>query len=158
MTEHEEQDLRLLRAAVALGDRCPPSPSAFSVGAVVAAADGTVLATGHSRAHDPTEHAEEAALDELAPDDPRLHAATIYTSLEPCGSRASRPRSCATRISDAGIQRIVYAWREPRLLAAGGGGDLLRAAGRTVLEIPWLAEPVRQTNAHIPGVYPAADE
>ena len=39
-------DVRWLHRAIELSRRCPPSPFAFSVGAVVVAADGTVLATG----------------------------------------------------------------------------------------------------------------
>ena len=53
--------------------QCPPSQTAFSVGAVVVAADGTELARGYSReGGDPVSHAEEAALAKLDPADPRL--------------------------------------------------------------------------------------
>ena len=42
-------DRRFLSWAVELSRRCPPSASAFSVGAVVVAEDGEVLSTGFSR-------------------------------------------------------------------------------------------------------------
>ena len=45
----EMQDEARMRQAVALAWQCPPSATAFSVGAVVVAADGTELATGFSR-------------------------------------------------------------------------------------------------------------
>ena len=56
----------------------------FAVGAIVVAADGTALATGYSREISPHNHAEEAALAKLAPGDPRLDGATLFSSLEPC--------------------------------------------------------------------------
>ena len=60
-------DHRFLRWAVELSRLCPPSASAFSVGAVVVAADGQVLATGFSREQEEHDHAEEVALRKLDP-------------------------------------------------------------------------------------------
>jgi pyrimidine deaminase RibD-like protein len=153
-----EADLEHLRAAIDLAEQCPPSATAFSVGAIVVAADGTVLATGYSReGGDPHVHAEESALNTLAAGglgDPRLTGATIYTSLEPCSTRASRPVACTQLILDTGVPRIVFAWREPALFVDCIGAELLRAAGRETIEVPALAVPVRRTNAHLPGVSP----
>jgi 5-amino-6-(5-phosphoribosylamino)uracil reductase len=142
-------DVYWLRQAIELARRCPPSPTAFSVGAVIVAADGTPLATGFSRERDLRDHAEEVALAKLRPDDPRLAGATIYSSLEPCGVRASRPRPCADLIITAGIPRVVYAWHEPPLLAVGGGAEMLQRAGVSVTEIPELAAEAREMNAHL---------
>ncbi|HUA31468.1 MAG TPA: deaminase [Streptosporangiaceae bacterium] len=143
-----QADLYWLREAIELSGLCPPSPSAFSVGAILVAEDGQVIASGHSRERDPKDHAEEVALDRAA-GDPRLAGATLYSSLEPCLSRASRPRSCAQLIMDAGIGRVVIAWLEPPLFVAGGGATALRSGGVTVVEIPWLAEEARAVNAHL---------
>lgn len=145
-------DHRLLRRAVALAGRCPPSAT-FRVGALVVAADGTTLAEGWSGRRDARDHAEESALAELA-GDPRLAGATIYTSLEPCSTRASRPASCTRLILEAGVPRVVYAWREPSLFVDCQGDELLRAAGREVVEVPELARLVRAANTHLPGVRP----
>ena len=145
-------DRALLRRAVALAGRCPPSAT-FRVGALVVAADGATIAEGWSGRRDPHDHAEESALADVA-GDPRLAGATIYTSLEPCSSRASRPASCTRLILDAGVPRIVYAWREPALFVDCEGDELLRAAGREVVEIPELARLVRAANTHLPGVAP----
>ena len=142
-------DAYWLRQAIELARRCPSSPTAFSVGAVIVAADGTPLATGYSRERDLRDHAEEVALAKLRPDDPRLAGATMYSSLEPCGVRASRPRPCAELIITAGIPRVVYAWHEPPLLAVGGGAEMLRRAGVSVTEIPELAAEAREMNAHL---------
>jgi len=144
-----EQDVALLGAAVELAGACPPSSTAFSVGALIAAADGRVLATGHSRETGPTAHAEEAALSKVDPEDPALGTATLYSSLEPCAVRASRPVSCAAHIIASAIPRVVFAWREPMLLADGDGASLLRAAGREVVEISDLAPAARIPNAHL---------
>ena len=143
-----QADLRWLREAIELSRRCPPSETAFSVGAVLVSDAGDVIATGYSRELDPNDHAEEVALARAA-DDPRLAGSTLYSSLEPCLSRASRPRSCAELIVAAGIPRVVIAWLEPPLFTAGGGGAWLRSAGVSVDEIPWLAELARSANAHL---------
>jgi diaminohydroxyphosphoribosylaminopyrimidine deaminase/5-amino-6-(5-phosphoribosylamino)uracil reductase len=143
-----DADLRWLREAIELSRRCPPSASAFSVGAVVVGAGGDVIATGHSRERDSKDHAEEVALAGAA-GDAQLAGATLYSSLEPCLARASRARSCVELITEAGIGRVVIAWLEPPLFVAGGGAAALRDAGVTVVEIPWLAELARSVNAHL---------
>ncbi len=146
-------DHRFLRWAVELSRLCPPSDSAFSVGAVVVGEDGEVLATGFSREQEDHDHAEEVALRKLARGklgpDPRLRHATIYSSLVPCGARASRPVTCVGHIVAAGIPRVVFAWREPRLFTDGQGAEQLRAAGVAVTELPGLAERARAINAHL---------
>lgn len=147
-------DIYWLRETIELAKRCPPSATAFSVGAVIVAVDGTLLATGYSRERDLRDHAEEVALSKIRPGDPRLATATIYSSLEPCGVRASRPRPCADLIIAAGIPRVVYAWHEPPILAVGGGTEMLRAAGVTVIEAPELAPGARAVNAHLTGPTP----
>ncbi len=148
-------DHRFLRWAVELSRLCPPSASAFSVGAVIVGEDGEVLATGFSREQEDHDHAEEVALRKLAPGklgpDPRLRHATIYSSLVPCGARASRPVTCVQHIVAAGIPRVVFAWREPRLFTDGEGAEQLRAAGLAVTEVPELADRARAVNAHLVG-------
>src|SRR5438445_10056161 len=105
-------DHRFLRWAVELSRLSPPSDSAFSVGAVIVDEDGDVLATGFSREQEDHDHAEEVALRKLhsllgssSGPDPRLRHATLYSSLVPCGARASRPVTCVGHIVAAGIPR-----------------------------------------------------
>jgi riboflavin-specific deaminase-like protein len=141
-------DRRFLAWAVELSRLCPPSRSAFSVGAVVVAEDGQVLSTGFSREQEDHDHAEEVALRKLGPD-PRLRRATIYSSLVPCGARASRPVTCVQHILAAGIPRVVFAWNEPPVFTAGDGAEQLRASGVEVIEIPALAARARAVNAHL---------
>jgi len=144
-------DRQWLWQAIELSRCCPPSPSAFSVGAVIVAADGSTVATGFSRQRDPHDHAEEGALATLAPGDPRLAGATLYSSLEPCRFRASRPRPCAELIIAAGLRRVVIAWLEPPVFAQGGGAELLRSSRVTVVEVPELAAEARAVNAAVLG-------
>jgi len=139
-----------LARAIDLSRCCPPSRTAYAVGAVIVAADGAVLATGYSREASSRDHAEEAALAKLGPA-AGLGGATMYSSLEPCRFRASRPRPCAELIIETGLRRVVIAWLEPPVLAAGGGAAMLREAGVTVVEIPGLAAEARAVNAAILG-------
>jgi diaminohydroxyphosphoribosylaminopyrimidine deaminase/5-amino-6-(5-phosphoribosylamino)uracil reductase len=143
-------DHRFLRQAIELSRHCPPSDAAFSVGAVLVGADGAVLATGFSRETDPQDHAEEAALAKVAGQP--WPGATIYSSLEPCLRRLSRPRSCCALITAAGITRVVLAWREPPVFVPGGGAAWLSGHGVAVTEIPELGAEARAVNAHLlPG-------
>jgi 5-amino-6-(5-phosphoribosylamino)uracil reductase len=142
-------DIHWVRRVIELSRQCPPSPTAYSVGVAIVAADGTLLASGFSREGDPHDHAEEVALAKVPPADPRLPMATLYSSLEPCGARSSRPRPCSQLIIDAGLRRVVYAWREPPLLAPGGGARQLLAAGAIVIEVPELAPEACRINAHL---------
>lgn len=150
MTRSTAADYDWMRLAIALAHQCPPSPSAFSVGALIVDHRGAEISRGYSRETDSHVHAEESALVKLATDDPRLRTATIYTTLEPCSQRKSRPRTCTELILDAGIRRVVMAWREPGLFVADCQGyELLTAAGVAVVETPGLAQAAQAPNAHL---------
>jgi diaminohydroxyphosphoribosylaminopyrimidine deaminase / 5-amino-6-(5-phosphoribosylamino)uracil reductase len=145
-----QDDARWMRLAVELAWLCPPSDTAYSVGAVIVAADGTELSRGFSRESDPVVHAEESALGKLGPGDPRLPGATIYSTLEPCSQRKSRPRSCTELIIASGIRRVVIAWREPSLFVADCHGyELLEQAGLEVTELPAFSEQAAAPNRHL---------
>ncbi|HEX3750067.1 MAG TPA: dCMP deaminase [Streptosporangiaceae bacterium] len=147
-------DARFLRAAIELSRQCPPSDTAFAVGAIIVSAGGDIMSTGFSRQQEPQDHAEEVALRHLDPADPRLVTATLYSSLVPCGDRASRPVTCVQHILAAGIPRVVFAWREPPIFTEGRGAEQLRAAGLTVVEVPELADPAAAVNARRTGPGP----
>lgn len=150
-----EADRRWLTEAIRLSRRCPPSVTAFSVGAVLVAADGSVLSTGYSREDGQAGHAEEIALARLGREGVDvlaasvLREATLYSSLEPCAARASRPVPCADLIIASGIGRVVIAWQEPPLFVPGGGAQRLREAGIVVETVPELAGEAREVNAHL---------
>jgi riboflavin biosynthesis pyrimidine reductase/pyrimidine deaminase RibD-like protein len=158
VTRPGADDEDLLALTVELSRSCPPAEGAYSVGALLVAADGTVLSTGFSReplaglGDSDRNHAEEVALARPGVrGDPRRLTATLYTSLEPCSPRASRPLNCTDHILAAGIPRVVLALREPALLAVCDGADRLRAAGVDVVELPALAPLVRSVNSHLLG-------
>ncbi len=154
----QDADRRWLLEAIELSRRCQPSSTAYSVGALVVSADGSVLSAGFSRETDPADHAEEVALAKLGlpPPDPgrqrsaaQFAGATLYSSLEPCAVRASRPMPCADLIIASGVGRVAIAWTEPPILAPGGGVARLRAAGVNVVVVPELAAGAREVNAHL---------
>jgi tRNA(adenine34) deaminase len=94
------------------------------VGAVVAAADGSVLGVGHNQreaAGDPTAHAEVLALRAaaVALGGWRLAGCTLVVTLEPCCM-------CAGAAVLARVDRVVYGAADPKAGAAGSVWDLVR--------------------------------
>lgn len=147
-----DSDYRWMRKAIELSYHCPPAQDAFSVGAIVVGKNGDEIARGYSRQNgDPHAHAEETALAKIT--DGQLLDGTIYSSLEPCSRRASRPLSCTQHILRSGLTRVVIAWREPALFVDDCQGlEILTAAGLTVVEIPELAEAARAASSHLHSV------
>jgi diaminohydroxyphosphoribosylaminopyrimidine deaminase/5-amino-6-(5-phosphoribosylamino)uracil reductase len=144
-----EQDQAWLSAAIELSRRCPPSGSAFSVGAILVGEDGQVIATGYSRETGPHEHAEEVALAKAAAAGAELARGTLYSSLEPCLARVSKPVPCAALVASSGVARVVIAWREPPVFQPGGGAAWLEEHDIEVVEIPELAEQARAVNREV---------
>lgn len=164
-------DARWMELAISLAWQSPRSAQAYSVGAVLVGANGRELSRGFSReGGDPHVHAEESALGKLrraggagAPD-ARLDGATLYSTLEPCSQRKSRPLTCtqlilATRPAgegdsggNTGIRRVVVAWREPGLFVADCQGvELLEQGGVEVTELAELAGLAMAPNRHLVG-------
>jgi tRNA(adenine34) deaminase len=82
------------------------------VGAVVVAADGTLLGRDHNRreqASDPTAHAEILALRAATQGRGhwRLHDCTLYVTLEPCAM-------CAGALVNARLGRLVFGASDPK--------------------------------------------
>lgn len=93
------------------------------VGAVLVAADGTILAESHNQTislSDPCAHAEIMAL-RLAGQrlgNYRLLDTTMYVSLEPCAM-------CAMALVHARVKQLVFAATDPKTGACGSVFDLL---------------------------------
>jgi diaminohydroxyphosphoribosylaminopyrimidine deaminase/5-amino-6-(5-phosphoribosylamino)uracil reductase len=87
--------------------------------------DGAVLAEA-ATAPGGRPHAEEQAL--LAAGG-AARGATAYVTLEPCGARSSGSPSCADRLADARVARVVVACEDPSPFASGRGLERLAAAG-----------------------------
>jgi len=119
---HPDQDVRWMRAALALArrglGRVWPNPS---VGCVIVR-DGRVI--GRARTADGGRpHAETQA---LAMGDAR--GATAYVTLEPC-AHTGQTGPCAKALVAAGIVRVVIAQTDPDPRVDGGGIRILQDAG-----------------------------
>ncbi len=87
------------------------------VGAVLVAADGTVLASAHNRTicdNDPSAHAEMLAIRQAAAKlrNYRLLNTALYVTVEPC-------LMCMGAIIHARIEHLVFGTRDPKWGAAG---------------------------------------
>ena len=114
-------DVTFMRRALELAARAR-AEGEVPVGAVLAR-DGAVIGEGWNHpigSHDPTAHAEIAALRDAAArvGNYRLPGTTLYVTLEPCPM-------CAGAIVHARVARVVYGAADPRAGAAGSVFDLL---------------------------------
>jgi diaminohydroxyphosphoribosylaminopyrimidine deaminase/5-amino-6-(5-phosphoribosylamino)uracil reductase len=132
-------EIAALRRALELACRgaghVEPNPQ---VGAVVLAADGTLVGEGwHAAFGGP--HAEVAA---LAAAGPAARGGTLCVTLEPCCHHGKTP-PCTAAIVAAGIARVVVATDDPFPAVAGRGVAALRQAG-IVVETGLLAGEARR--------------
>jgi tRNA(adenine34) deaminase len=114
------RDLEFMRAALALAEEARRAGE-VPVGAVVVA-DGAIVGRGFNAPisrHDPTGHAEIAALRDAARTlgNYRLPGCDLYVTLEPCAM-------CAGAILHARIRRVVFGARDPKTGACGSVVDL----------------------------------
>ncbi|MDZ5075957.1 bifunctional diaminohydroxyphosphoribosylaminopyrimidine deaminase/5-amino-6-(5-phosphoribosylamino)uracil reductase RibD [Nesterenkonia sp. HG001] len=139
----DQLDETRMRAAVEAAYRGPRGANPL-VGAVLVAADGTVLAVGHHRGAGNL-HAEREALTRIARTAPGmdLSDATLYCSLEPCRHHGRQP-PCTEAILSAGVGRVLYGADDPTP-DASGGATVLRAEGVDVVA-GVLAEECRRIN------------
>jgi tRNA(adenine34) deaminase len=118
MTTQTDEDY--MREALALA-RKAEAEGEVPVGAVVVC-DGEIVGRGHNHpigAHDPTAHAEVAALRNAAAHSGnyRLGGCTLYVTLEPC-------MMCVGAMIHARIARVVYGASDPKTGACGSVIDL----------------------------------
>jgi len=120
MSEGEGQNTHWMRAALALAEEAWRRGE-VPVGAVVVA-DGKIVGRGFNapiERHDPTTHAEIAALRDAAQTlgNYRLPDCDLYVTLEPCPM-------CAGAIMQARIRRLVFGAADPKTGACGSVVDL----------------------------------
>jgi tRNA(adenine34) deaminase len=123
MPHTEDADLMYMRRALELAGHAA-ARGEVPVGAVLVGANGEVLAEGMNgpiAAHDPTAHAEIAALRAAAHriENYRLPGTTLYVTLEPCPM-------CAGALVHARIARLVFAAADPKSGACGSVMNLTR--------------------------------
>ena len=120
MSEGEGQNTHWMRAALALAEEAWRRGE-VPVGAVVVA-DGKIVGRGFNapiERHDPTAHAEIAALRDAAQTlgNYRLPDCDLYVTLEPCPM-------CAGAILQARVRRLVFGAADPKTGACGSVVDL----------------------------------
>jgi diaminohydroxyphosphoribosylaminopyrimidine deaminase / 5-amino-6-(5-phosphoribosylamino)uracil reductase len=119
VTEYLERALALAAEADA---RAYPKPT---VGAVVVAADGTVVGEGATEAGRSGRHAERVALERAGA---RAGGGTLFVTMEPCAHHGSTP-PCTEAVLEASVARVVVGQLDPNPMVKGGGVETLRAAG-----------------------------
>jgi diaminohydroxyphosphoribosylaminopyrimidine deaminase / 5-amino-6-(5-phosphoribosylamino)uracil reductase len=137
MDEHEQLMRRALELAERGWGRVSPNPM---VGALVVAADGSIIAEGWHEGPG-TRHAELMAL-ERAGD--RARGAALVTTLEPC-NRHGRTPPCTDALIAAGVTRFVVGAINPDLGEGAPGLAQLRDAGIAV-EVGVLEADARRLN------------
>ena len=95
------------------------------VGAVIVGPAGEIISEGF---HKSGPHAEVVALEQAGQS---AKGATLYVTLEPCNHQG-KTGPCTEALIKASIAKVVYAVRDPNLLASGGG-KVLEAAGIEVV-------------------------
>ena len=110
-----ESDAVFMRQAILAAEQAR-ALGEVPVGAVLVK-NGEVIATGHNRpiaGHDPTAHAEIAALRAAAQalGNYRLPGCTLYVTLEPCAM-------CAGAMLHARLARVVFGATDPKTGACG---------------------------------------
>jgi len=134
------EEMRFMRRALRLAERgrgmAHPNPL---VGAVLVKG-GKVLGEGWHRGPG-REHAEVLALREAGRS---ARGATLYVTLEPCNHEGNTP-PCTQAILRAGINRVVFATRDPNPRVKGKGAEFLRGRG---VRVEWglLEEQARLLN------------
>lgn len=144
------KEKRLLRQAVDLSRLSEPCDTAYRVGCVIETRTGAIF-DGYTHETGAHNHAEEEAVAKAVTADADLSGATIYTSMEPCSKRASKPVSCSEIIINCKMAKVVYAYAEPDHFVKCDATRRLVAAGIEVCTIPELAHEVAVINSHILG-------
>jgi diaminohydroxyphosphoribosylaminopyrimidine deaminase/5-amino-6-(5-phosphoribosylamino)uracil reductase len=117
---------RALELARGMLGKTAPNPS---VGCVVVRG-GKIIGEGATGAGG-RPHAEEIALGAGK----NAKGATVYVTLEPCGTRSTGAASCSQLLVEAGVARVIIACEDPHPLGARGAVRLRDAGTDVVLGV-----------------------
>lgn len=107
---------------------CAPNPS---VGAIAVQNNTIIARAWHHGVGSP--HAEQLLITQFPEQSPNV---TLYVTLEPCNHWGRTP-PCVEAIIKHGIERVVYAFKDPNpVVSSNNTPDLLRAHGIDVLYYP----------------------
>lgn len=143
-----DEDRLQLQMAIDISRLSSPCNTAYRVGCVIVTESGKTY-EGYTHETGPANHAEEEAIIKALSDDAKLYGGSIYTSMEPCSTRHSKPVSCSELIIMHGITRVVYAYAEPDCFVCCEGTRLMREAGIEVIEAAEYSSQVIEINSHI---------
>lgn len=141
-------DLKLLKQAIDISKKSTMIDR-YRVGAVLTNASGDIVTTGYTGELGDAWHAEEAAFEKAKQAGKDFKGGTVYSTMEPCSKRASRPKSCTQLCIEFGIARVVYGLREPDHFVICEGHSLLEEAGIQVDYIGDFQPQIEALNAHI---------
>jgi pyrimidine deaminase RibD-like protein len=119
--DREFMEMAIQEARKSIGEDGRSHPK---VGAVVIK-DGRVLAAAHRGELGPGDHAEYTALEKKLPNE-AIAGATVYATLEPCTTRNPPKISCAKRLIERKVKRVVIGMLDPNPNIRGNGMLLLR--------------------------------
>lgn len=144
----QRREGRYMSRALELSRQSTAAECRYRVGAVVVTAAGAEYG-GYTSETDPTNHAEEEAIAKAVAAGENLCGATMYSTMEPCSLRTSKPASCSSLIIEHGFSRVVYAMAEPDYFVCCEGRQMLLDAGIEVVEMAVFAPAVRMINRHV---------
>ncbi len=148
--EINDDDYALMREAFREASNCKASDSAFSVGSILTTMDRQILAAGYSREFGQDWHAEEVAIERASRKLASLDNCILYSTLEPCGDRRSRPASCSQLILSKNIPVVFFAENEPTsFVDTPRGAEILTANGVQVLQLDGFKNQFEKQNKHI---------
>jgi pyrimidine deaminase RibD-like protein len=121
-------DVQFMKKALEAARKCEPEDDRVHphVGVVVVK-DGNELAVAYRGDSAPGDHAEYVALEKKLCD-VTLAGSTVYTTLEPCTTRKHPKVSCAERLIERKVARVVIGMLDPNPLISGKGQRRLREA------------------------------
>jgi diaminohydroxyphosphoribosylaminopyrimidine deaminase/5-amino-6-(5-phosphoribosylamino)uracil reductase len=126
-----EQHENAMRRALELALNGPAKGLNPRVGAVLITASGEIVGQGWHRGSG-TDHAEVAALKDLQANGranfngPIATGLTAVVTLEPC-NHTGKTGPCAQALITAGVERVIFATKDPGLTSSGGAATLREA-------------------------------
>jgi diaminohydroxyphosphoribosylaminopyrimidine deaminase/5-amino-6-(5-phosphoribosylamino)uracil reductase len=124
----QRADIEYMQRALALAERARGKTSPNPMVGAVIVKNGRIIAEGyHHRAG--TDHAEVLALKKAGT---KAAGASIYVSLEPC-CHTGHTGPCTEQLIKAGVNKVVYAVKDPDPRVNGKGERRLKKAGIEVV-------------------------
>jgi len=145
------QPLDIMRQAAMLALQCPHTETELAVGCIIVDGHNKIIATGYSREDgNRKSHAEKIAIEKL-PAESDAGTMTLYSTVEPCGTRLSDNPACAHLIIDRHFKEVVYAMAEPPHFVNQNGLAQMHACGIKVTKVcdEEIAQLVARANPHI---------